>query len=140
VVERREEKTEGVRTVPLWQAAITFLGIAKDKKAVPALIGILEDEAAGLDALIGAVRSLGRIGASSAIPALRNFLKRENIPAERVMNSGMRAIEDAKWQIELTVAEALSQLGAPKDEVRKIIEPYLNDQRAYVRRYAKKLL
>ncbi|MBM3239804.1 FAD-dependent oxidoreductase [Candidatus Poribacteria bacterium] len=139
VVERREEKTEGVRTVPLWQAAITFLGIAKDKESVPALIGVLEDEAAGLDALIGAVRSLGRIGDESAIPALVNFLKRANIPAERVMNSGMRAIEDAKWQIELTVAEALSQLGAPKDEVRKIIEPYLNDPRAYVRRYAKKL-
>ena len=140
VVERREEETEGRRNVPLWQAAITFLGIAKDKKAVPTLIGVLEDEAAGLDALIGAVRSLGRIGDESAIPALRNFLKRENLPTQRVMNSGMRTVEDAKWQVELTVAEALSQLNAPVNEVRQIIEPYLNDQRAYVRRYAKKLL
>jgi len=140
VVERREEETEGRRNVPLWQAAITFLGIAKDKKAVPTLIGVLEDEAAGLDALIGAVRSLGRIGDESAIPALHNFLKRENLPTQRVMNSGMRTVEDAKWQVELTVAEALSQLGAPVDEIRQIVESYLNDPRAYVRRYAKKLL
>jgi len=140
VVERREEETEGRRNVPFWQAAITFLGIAKDKKAVPALIGVLEDEEAGLDALIGAVRSLGRIGDESAISALRNFLKRENLPTQRVMNSGMRTVEDAKWQVELTVAEALSQLGASVDEVRQIIEPYLNDPRAYVKRYAKKLM
>ena len=114
--------------------------IAKDKKAVPTLIGVLEDEAAGLDALIGAVRSLGRIGDESAIPALHNFLKRENLPTQRVMNSGMRTVEDAKQQVELTVAEALSQLGAPVDEIRQIVESYLNDPRAYVRRYAKKLL
>ena len=140
VEERNEEETEGRRNVPFWQASITFLGIAKDKRAVPALIGVLEDENAGLDALIGAVRSLGRIGDESVIPALRNFLQRENLPTERIMNSGMKTVEDAKWQIELTVAESLSQLGAAQDEVRKIIEPYLNDPRAYVRRYAKKLL
>jgi hypothetical protein len=140
VKERREEETEGRRNIPLWQAAITFLGIAEDKRAVPALTEVLEDEAAGLDALIGAVRSLGRIGDESAISALRDFLKRENLPTVRIMNSGMRTVEDAKWQLEIAVAEALSQLGAPQNEVRQIIEPYLNDQRAYVRRYAKKLL
>lgn len=140
VVERREEKPEGPRAVPLWQAAITFLGMAQDKKAVPALIGVLKDEEAGLDALIGAVRSLGRIGDESAIPALRNLLKRKNLPTERVLNRGMGAVEDAKWQIELNVADALSKLGAPDDEVRQIIESYLNDSRAYVRRYANKVL
>ena len=55
------------------------------------------------------------------------------------MHSGMNTVEDAKWQIELAVAEALSKLGAPNEEVRHIIEPYLNDSRAYVRRYANKL-
>ncbi|HIE26108.1 TPA: FAD-dependent oxidoreductase [Candidatus Poribacteria bacterium] len=140
VVEKREDETEGRKAVPLWQAAITFLGIARDKKAVPALIGVLEDEAAGLDALIGAVRSLGRIGDESAIPALVQFLKRENLPTQRVMHSGMGTVEDAKWQLELTAAEALSQLGAPLEEVRQIIEPYLSDARAYVRRYATKIL
>ena len=50
------------------------------------------------------------------------------------------AVEDAKWQIELAVAEALSKLGASSEEVRQIIEPHLNDPRAHVRRYARKLL
>jgi HEAT repeat protein len=114
--------------------------MAKDKKAVPALVGILQDEKAGLDALIGAVRSLGRIGDESAVSALRDLLKREDLPTERIMNSGWGTVEDAKWQIELAVAEALSKLGAPGEEVRQIIKPYLNDARAYVRRYANKLL
>ena len=140
VEERREEETGERRAVPFWQAAITFLGMAKDKKAVPALVGVLKDEAAGLDALIGAVRSLGRLGDESAIPDLRNLLKRENLPTERIMNSGWGTVENAKWQMELAVAEALSKLGAPAEEVRQIIEPYLNDARAYVRRYASKLL
>jgi len=140
VVERREEETEGQRAVPFWQAAVTFLGMAKDKEAVPALIEVLQDEEAGLDALIGAVRSLGRIGDKSAIPALRDLLKREDLPTERTMNAGWGTVEDAKWQMELAVAEALSKLGARDEQVRQIIEPYLNDARAYVRRYADKLL
>jgi HEAT repeat protein len=140
VEERVSGETEGRRNVPFWQAAIPFLGMAEDKRAVPALIGVLKDENAGLDALIGAARSLGRIGDESAVPALRDFLKRENLPTVRVMNSGWGTVDDAKWQIELTVAEALSMLGAPAKEVRQIVEPYLKDSRAYVRRYASNLL
>jgi hypothetical protein len=56
------------------------------------------------------------------------------------MNSGWGTVDDAKWQIELTVAEALSQLGVPAQEVRQIVEPYLKDSRAYVRRCASNLL
>jgi flavin-dependent dehydrogenase len=140
VEERVSGETEGRRNVPFWQAAIPFLGMAEDKRAVPALVGVLKDEKAGLDALIGAARSLGRIGDESAVPALREFLKRENLPTVRIMNSGWGTVDDAKWQIELTVAESLSKLGAPAEEVRQIVEPYLKDSRAYVRRYAKNLL
>lgn len=140
VEERVSGETEGRRNVPFWQAAIPFLGMAEDKRAVPALIGVLRDEKAGLDALIGAARSLGRIGDECAIPALREFLKREALPTVRVMNSGWGTVDDAKWQIELTVAEALSKLGAPAQEVHQIVEPYLKDSRAYVRRYASNLL
>ncbi|MFQ5906162.1 MAG: FAD-dependent oxidoreductase, partial [bacterium] len=140
VEERVEETTAKRRGAPLWQAAITFLGMAEDKRAVPALIGVLEDEKAGLDALIGAVRSLGRIGDESAILALRNLLKCEDLPTVRVMNSGWGTVDDARWQVELNVASALSKLGAPSEEVRQIVKPYLDDPRAYVRRYANKLL
>jgi len=140
VEERTEQKTEGRRETQFWQAAIPFLGMAKAENAVPVLVGVLKDKAAGLDALIGAVRALGRIGHESAAPALRDFLKREDLPTTRTMNSGMGAFDDAKWQIELAAAEALSRLGAPDKEVRRIIEPHLNDNRAYVRRYASKLI
>ena len=139
VEERREQQTGEQRSVPVWQAAITFLGMSKDKKAVPALMGILKDEKAGLDALTGAVRSLGRIGDESAIPALRDLLKRDDLPTVRVMNSGWKTTDDARWQIELATAEALSKLGAPDQEVRRIIEPHLSDDRSYVRRYANRL-
>jgi flavin-dependent dehydrogenase len=147
VEERTAEKTEGNKAAPIWQAAIPFLGMAEDKRAVPTLVGVLKDENATLDALIGAVKALERIGDESVIPDLREFLRRENLPTERVLQISMGAlkhigpaVEDAKWQIELAVAEALSKLGAPAEEVRQIAEPYLNDARAHVRRYANKLL
>ena len=140
-VEKREgEETQGRRNTPFWQAAIPFLGMAESREAVPALVGILRDEKAGLDALAGAVRALGRIGDESAVSALREFLKREDLPTTRIMNSGMGTVENARWQIELAAAEALSKLGVSDEETREIIQPYLSDARAYVRRYANKLL
>ena len=114
--------------------------MAADKKAVPVLVDVLGDEKSGLDALIGAVRALGRIGDESAIPALRDFLKRENLPTTRIMHSGMKTVDDSRWQIELSTAEALAKLGEPHKEVRQIIQPHLSDPRAYLRRYADKLL
>ena len=140
VEERGKEETEGRRNVPSWQAAIPFLGMAKATEAVPVLTGILKDKSAGIDALIGAVRALGRIGDESAVPALREFLKREDMPTTRVMNDGWGTTDDWKWQIDLATAEALSKLGASDEETHKIIKPYLDDNRAYVRRYADRLL
>ncbi len=147
VEERQPEKTEGKKSAPIWQASITFLGMAEDKKVIPTLIGVLEDENPTLDGLISAVRALERIGDGSVIPALRELLKRDDLPTERKLQISMGAlkhigpaVEDAKWQIELAVAETLSKLGAPGEEVRQIIEPHLTDARAHVRRYANKLL
>jgi hypothetical protein len=134
---------EGIRTVPLWQAAIPFLGIAGDSKAVPALTAVLEDNAAPLDALIATLRSLGRIGDERAIPAIQTFLQRTDLPVERTFRSVPdvnAATEDARWQLELAAAEALARLGAPVDEVHAVARPYIQDERAYVRRYASKVL
>jgi hypothetical protein len=87
------------------------------------------------------------MGDKSIIPELRELLRRDDLPTERALQISMGAlkhigpaVEDAKWQIELSVAEALLKLGAPGEEVRQIIEPHLKDARAHVRRYASKLL
>ena len=49
-------------------------------------------------------------------------------------------MEDARWQLEISVAEAMAKLGAPGDEVWDILQTYLKDHRAYVRRYAERVL
>jgi ribulose 1,5-bisphosphate synthetase/thiazole synthase len=143
VQERRKEKPRGNKTVPMWQAAIPFLGISGDRQAVPTLIEILKDRETPLDALIAAVRALGRIGDERAIPALRQLLERENLPTERHLQVSVGGInpivEDARWQLDLAVAESLSTLGVSEEEVGQIVKPYLSDPRAYVRRYAEKL-
>jgi HEAT repeat protein len=143
-VERRTDLVpEGIRTVPLWQAAIPFLGIAGDSQAVPALMAVLHDKEAPLDALIATLRSLGQVGDVRAIPAIRAFLQRTDLPTERVFHSPPdvdAATEDVRWQLELVAAEALSRLGASRDEVCVLVEPYLWNERAYVRRYAYKVL
>jgi flavin-dependent dehydrogenase len=134
---------EGIRTVSLWQAAIPFLGIAGDSKAVPALVAVLEDREAPLDALIATLRSLGRIGDGRAVAAVQAFLQRTDLPTERTFRTipGVNAaVEDARWQLGLAAAEALARLGASGDEVRAVVQPYLADERAYVRRYANKVL
>ncbi len=140
---RSEEKPKGNKTVPMWMAAIPFLGISGDRRAVPALIDVLKGRETPLDALIAAVRALGRIGDRTAIPTLRELLERKDLPTKRALQVSTGGIdpvfEDARWQIDLAIAESLSELGAPKDEVRRIVEPYLKDPRAYVRRYAGKI-
>mgnify|MGYP000350729791 CR=1 FL=1 len=144
VKEGVDEKPEGKNTVPSWEAAIPFLGMARDKKAVPVLVGVLKDKKSGLDTLIAAVRALGQIGEKSVIPELKELLRREDLPTKRIFqvsSGGVKpVVEDARWQIELAVAETLSKLGEIDKEIRKIVEPHLNDKRAYVRRYAKKIV
>jgi len=143
--DRNSEQLKANKVVPMWQSAIPFLGMAGDKRSIPALLNVLKDESASLDALVAVVRALERLGDESVISALRDFLKRENLPTERVLqiSTGVMflkpVVDDARWQIELAVAETMLKLGAPHDEISQIIKPHLDDKRAYVRRYANKL-
>jgi len=146
VAGKSPEKITGWKSVPIWQSAIPFLGMARDKKAVPALLNVLKDENANLDAFVGVLRALERIGDKSVITAIFEFLKRENLPTERVLQISTGAallkpvVDDARWQIELAAAETLIKLGEPHGKIRRIIKPHLEDERAYVRRYANKLM
>ena len=136
---RSRQETGELVSVPLWQAAITFLGMARDKRAVPALVDVLQREQSNLDALIGAVRALGTTGDSDALPALRHVLRRKDLPVTRVLNAKWGTREHARRQLDLAIAEAMTRLGAPRIEVNEVIEPYREDERAYVRRFAEKV-
>jgi len=144
--DRNSEQLKANKVVPMWQSAIPFLGMAGDKRSIPALLNVLKDESASLDALVAVVRALERLGDESVILALRDFLKRENLPTERVLQTSTGTmflnpvVDDARWQIELAVAETMLKLGAPHDEISQIIKPHLDDKRAYVRRYANRLI
>ncbi len=142
VAERREDVPEGRKTAPLWHGAIVLLGRIGDREAVPELCAVLEDREAPLDALIAAARALGRIGDPAAATALEAAVERSDLPASRVLqNSGARAIndvvEDARWQIDLAVAEALARLGVARPD---LAGRHLADERALVRRCAERVL
>lgn len=145
LAERVDDVPEGVRTVPRWKAAIPFLGMAGDSRAVPELLCVLTEAALSLDTAISAVRALGRIGDAEAIPGIQQLLLREDISTDRIVhganpgNGTNKVIEDARWQLELAAADALARLGHVAGNTAAIVRPYVTDPRSYVRRYAAKI-
>ena len=130
-----------VRSEERWVAAIPLLGRLGDTAAVPALLGVLESAETKPDALVAAVRALGRIGDPAVVDGLEALLEREDLDLTASMqdsNTGQgRSPRDVSWQLELAAAEALGRLGHPAPD---LAEPYLDDERAYVRRYAQRVL
>ncbi len=137
VQSRRNDKPEGVRTVPIWIASTILLGIMGYPEAVPELSAIIADKETNLDARIGALHALGRIGDKTAVTAIEKILERNDLPAIRVLKDssggGKGVTDDARWQIDLAAARALGKLGKPRPD---IIDRYMKDERAYVRRCA----
>ncbi len=140
LAERRADVPPGRKSAPLWKSATVLLGRIADRQAVPELCKVLEDRQADLDALIAAVRALGRISDPAAIPALNALVERKDLPSERILQvstpGGSPVREDARWQIDLAAAEALAKLGAPRPD---LIARHAADERAHVRRYARRL-
>jgi NADPH-dependent 2,4-dienoyl-CoA reductase/sulfur reductase-like enzyme len=139
---RHDEPTDALKSAPLWQSALVLLGRVGSEEATPALVEVLSDGEAGLDVLIGAVRSLGRIGDPKAADAVEALLTRDDLPVVRPLqistNAAAGAVEeDCRWQLELAAAETLGRLGRKRPE---LAAKYLDDDRAYVRRYARKVL
>lgn len=138
--EKQELTLKGYKSAPRWLSSIAMLGWIENKKAVPTLLKVLFDKSSDINTLITAVRSLGRIGDISVSGDLVKFLKRPDLPKFRRLHFSMGPVkkqidEDALWQVELATAEVLTKLGKPQN---KIVNKYLNDERAYVRRYALK--
>ncbi|MFA4029187.1 MAG: hypothetical protein GDYSWBUE_001967, partial [Candidatus Fervidibacterota bacterium] len=141
VRERRGKMHEGLKAAPTWVVAITMLGRLKCQNAVPEIVGVLKDSSAPIDALIAALRALGRIGDRSVCDEILQFLGRDDLPTQRQMQVSVgdieSVIEDARWQIELAAAEVLARLGRPMPDIPK---RHVEDERAYVRRYARRVL
>jgi len=141
VRERRDDKPQGHRKVGQWLPSIVLLGRVGEKSALPVLCEVLEDRDAPTDAVMAAVLALGRIGDPSAELAIRKLLGRSDLDAVRRLQVSVGVkyptTEDIRWQVDLTAAEALARMGRPD---ASIAEPYLEDQRAYVRRRARQVV
>lgn len=140
LAERRGDVPEGRKAAPLWKSAAVLLGRIADRQAVPELCKVLDDPQADLDARIAAVRALARIGDPAAVPALNALADRKDVPADRVLQvsspGGRPVVEDARWQLDLAIGEALAILGAPRPD---LAARHAADERAYVRRYARQV-
>jgi HEAT repeat protein len=142
VRERRAEKTtDGHKAAPHWQGAVVLLGRVGDPAAVPVLAEVLQDRSASMDVIIAAVRALARIGDRSAVAAIEEMLQRTDIVTTRSfqVSGGISTgvTDDASWQLRLAAAEALARLGKPRPDV---VKPFMDDERAYVRRYAGRVI
>lgn len=126
------------RVQPAWLTALALLGRLGDAAATPLVIEVLNEPHPALDPLILAIRTLARLGDERALEPLWSLLEREDLPAERFLQvslPGGRPITiDARWQVDLALAEALFRLG--NEPPASLLLPHLEDARAYVRRYA----
>lgn len=155
VKDRWDYSLKGTKTVAVWKSAIVLLGSIGDVSAVHVLVEILRDSSVELDILIATVRALGKIGDKVAVPHLIELLERgeryyrdrwsrlEDYGLEKFKERWKlqelirtRVKEDVTWQFELALAEALARLDCPQ---LVTIERHLDDNRAYVRGYARKV-
>jgi HEAT repeat protein len=125
------------RMAPRWVSAMVLLGRLRDREAVPLLGEVLAEAVPEVDWLLAAIRALGRIAEPSGAAAVRQLLARADLPTSAELQNSFREqaqqARDVKWQLHLTAAEALAEMGDPAPELSA---PYLQDERAYVRAYA----
>lgn len=137
--ERRGTEPGGRKAAPQWQSAIALLGRVGNPESAPAVADVLQEPGLSLDVALATLRALGRLGNEDVVPAIDQFLARTDVAMVRdfqVSSGGNQVTEDARWQTELTAADTLAKLGAPRPE---LIGPHLEDARAHVRRFAQKV-
>ena len=133
-----------LKVAPRWQAAIGLLGQVRDREAEPLLEAVLVDFAGDPDALVAAVRALGRIGDAAAVAPLLHLAARVEqggvLPAANLQHSmgpAQPPARDIEWQVRSALADELARLGSPRPE---LVEAYRTDERAWVREQAMRLL
>lgn len=147
LIECVRERNSGVpervtKAAPLWMPAMLLLGRVGDGEAVSVLTELLEDADADIEALIGAIRTMNMIGNPDAVPAIEKLLVRDDLPTERKLHLtppdvARRVPENASWQLHIVAAETLHKFGVDRLD---LIHRYLDDERAYVRSYAGKVM
>lgn len=142
--ERCEElpsKAKLHRTAPVWKIAIGVFGALRHHNARNLVEDVLKDKNADLGALTLAVRTLGRIGDAESADKIDAMLKRTDIPKmmefPKWMGDGKSIFEDVLWKLELAAAESLKNLGRDRMD---IVRKYMEDERAYVRRAAERVM
>jgi len=143
---RRADKVEGHRTQPRWLAALFMLeslGIRKTG-TLPLLCELLKDEALDVHKAVAAIRSLKRNATGEEAAELIRATLRREINTTLVLQhstgaAGRKVVSDRRFELDLAAAEALNAFGHA-DEARALAEKHLNDERALVRNYARKVL
>jgi hypothetical protein len=130
-----------MKGVPDLESAMWVLGIPRDRRAVPALVGKLRQcgPGTGFNAVRAVTMALGRIGDPDAARPLAEFLKRPGVGGH--MNAGddpatMLAPQFSRAMIELFAASALVRCGDADGLGRGILTGYLGDWRGIFVRYA----
>ena len=146
VIENRPKEDDDYvlkrRFAPFWMTMIVMLGRLGDPRAIPVLVDLLDEPRwNSIDIMLACVRALGRIGDPKAVPVLEGLLEREELPNDRyfqLTNPNLTAPpgEDGTWQIELAIADVLSDFGRPQPLV---VERHRHERRPWVRRYARML-
>ncbi|MEM7023207.1 MAG: FAD-dependent oxidoreductase [Pseudomonadota bacterium] len=141
IINAKGDRTKADKTAPTWYAVSVLLGRIGDKAAIPALIDALDEPDISLDGTLSIIRALGRIGEPTVIDAIERTLTRTDINTTRRLQNSTRVTaditDDARWQLDLGAAEVLAKLGLQRAD---LVATYLDDGRAYVRRYARKVV
>ena len=138
-------KWDGFLDVPEVDGAMWVLGIPKDPRALPALVGKLREcrSETGFNKIRAVTMALGRIGDAHAAQPLAEFLRQPGIQGH--MNAGtdpatIHADHFSRAMLELFAASALYRCGDADGLGRKILTAYLDDWRGIFVRYAGNVL
>ncbi len=126
------------KSMPLWKAAIAICGENKLEGARKVLEDVLTDEQCVKDqqALILAVRALGKIGDEQSAKAINLLLQRGDVAHIQEFPywmSEQTLVDDSRWKLDLAGFEAMYNLGLKKPGY---LNKYSDDPRGYVRKAA----
>lgn len=145
---RADTINDGVRAGPRWKGAFYLLerlGL-RATGSIELALGLLKDETGDGHQAVAAIRALGREAtAAEARDAILAATNREGVECVLNLQVSSRgtvkvpSAQDRRFELDLAAAEALAKFEA-FDEARALALKHADDERALVRRYARKVL